>query len=68
MTDLEQRKIAFCDAIITLCIENEGDGISDVEFMDLAEEHGVIRGVPYDPKKHGDVDAAPGDAIFVRTS
>lgn len=34
-------------------------------FQDWGEELGLLKKVPYDPEKHGSVEADPGDDIFV---
>lgn len=34
-------------------------------FQDWGEEFGLLRKEPYDPDKHGCVEADPGDDIFV---
>ena len=72
MTDLEKKKIAFCDEILSMFFEWDCNGIEGGDFQDLAEKHGVIRAVPYDPQKHGDgpaeYDVEPGQEIFERTT
>ena len=35
------------------------------EIMEIAQKHGLSKRVPYDPKKHGDVEYSdPGDEIW----
>jgi hypothetical protein len=43
----------------------EGYTIDGLTFQDLAEEHGVIRRVSYDPTEHGPSDIEPGEPWFV---
>lgn len=41
-------------------------GEEDEHVMELAAEHGAgnVQRVPYDPAKHGPIDAEPGDLIW----
>ena len=34
------------------------------EIMEIAHKHGLVKRVIYDPEKHGEVDADPGDEIW----
>jgi hypothetical protein len=45
--------------------ESVFDDISDADCQDWAVEAGLLVEVPYDPAVHGDVEADPGDTIYV---
>lgn len=41
------------------------DGIEGPDCQEWAHEVGLFERVPFDPEKHGDVDAEPGYMIYV---
>lgn len=65
----EQRVTAalagFGRDVIDWIIANEfWNDYSGDDFMPLAEKHGLAQRVPYDPEKHGEIEAEEGDFIW----
>ena len=60
----------FAKAILTKYWDGDCGDIDGMDVQDLAEEHGVIVKVPYDPEKHGEEGGSefgiePGDDWYV---
>lgn len=58
----------FADMVVEHFGREEADELDLSEFLDMAEECGLIQWEIYKPEKHGDdLDVEPGDKIWVPT-
>jgi len=48
-------------------LEDESSELDYSDFVDFAEEIGLLMQVPYNPEVHGEMDVEPGDRIYVMT-
>ena len=56
---------ALFQSLVTHFGEEEHMDLDYFDFTEIAEKHGLIKWVPYDPKKHGEMDVEKGEKIWV---